>query len=142
MDRPRSDGARDQDRITPLGRLLRTTSIDELPSLWNIVRGEMAFVGPRPLLEVRPGLTGWAQVNGRNRLTWDEKFALDVWYVDHRNRRLDARIILRTAKTILRPSDISHAGYTTMPRFSEAGPDAVEPPLGRTLSSIEDDGTR
>src|SRR5579863_2202999 len=107
----------DEQRITDLGRFLRSTSIDELPELWNVLRGDMSLVGPRPLLvsylsryspqqarrhEVRPGLTGWAQVNGRNALDWDERFRLDVWYVDHRSLALDFRILLRTVAIVLR----------------------------------------
>ena len=106
----------DAERLTAIGRFLRATSLDELPELWNVLRGEMALVGPRPLLmqylerydaiqarrhEVRPGLTGWAQVNGRNALTWEEKFELDVWYVDHRSLWLDLRILARTFLVVL-----------------------------------------
>ncbi len=102
-------------RLTPYGRLLRTSSLDELPELWNVLKGDMSLVGPRPLLmeylplynpeqarrhEVRPGITGWAQVNGRNAISWDEKFALDVWYVDHRSFWLDIKILLLTMKAI------------------------------------------
>ncbi len=101
----------DEQRLTRLGRLLRATSLDELPQLWNVLRGDMSLVGPRPLLmeylerytpeqarrhEVKPGLTGWAAVNGRNALSWDEKFALDVWYVDHRSLTLDLEVLART----------------------------------------------
>lgn len=107
----------DRDRATPLGRRLRAMSLDELPELVNVVRGEMSLVGPRPLLtkyldlytpeearrhEVRPGITGWAQIHGRNRTTWEERFAHDVWYVDHLSFRLDFRILARTAATLLR----------------------------------------
>ena len=106
----------DAQRLTAFGRFLRATSLDELPELWNVLSGEMSLVGPRPLLmeylplyspeqarrhEVRPGITGWAQVNGRNALSWEERFKLDVWYVDHRSLWLDLRILLRTAKTVL-----------------------------------------
>ena len=122
----------DTQRLTPLGRLLRRTSIDELPQLWNVLRGEMSLVGPRPLLveyldrftpeqarrhEVKPGITGWAQVTGRNALDWEERFALDVWYVDHRSLRLDARILLLTAWKVLRREQINHAGDEPMPEF-------------------------
>ncbi|MEM0943198.1 MAG: sugar transferase [Pseudomonadota bacterium] len=122
------DGA----RITPLGRFLRATSLDELPELWNVVRGEMSLVGPRPLLmeylplysptearrhEVRPGITGWAQVNGRNALSWPEKFALDVWYVDNRSLLLDLKIIGMTLAKVLNRDGISAEGEATMPRF-------------------------
>ncbi len=124
--------ATDEVRLTRVGRFLRATSIDELPSLWNIVRGEMSLVGPRPLLtsylsrysshqarrhEVLPGLTGWAQVNGRNALSWKEKFDLDVWYVDHRSFLLDLHILFRTALTVLRRDGISQDGHVTMPEF-------------------------
>ena len=122
----------DADRLTRLGRFLRASSLDELPELWNVVKGEMSLVGPRPLLteylplydakqarrhEVRPGVTGWAQVNGRNALSWDEKFAHDVWYVDHHNIWLDLRILMMTAKKVIRRDGISAAGEATMPRF-------------------------
>ena len=122
----------DDARITPFGRWLRKYSLDELPQLLNVIKGELSFVGPRPLLmeylplyskeqarrnEVRPGITGWAQVNGRNSLNWDEKFALDVWYVDNWSLWLDVKIILLTITTIIRPRDINHEGFSTMPRF-------------------------
>ena len=124
---------RDEQRLTGFGRWLRTTSLDELPELWNVLRGEMSLVGPRPLLmrylplyspqqmrrhEVRPGLTGWAQVNGRNALSWDEKFALDVWYVDHRTLLLDLRILAQTFVAVLRREGISHENSATMPEFT------------------------
>ncbi len=123
-----SDGA----RMTRLGRLLRSTSIDELPSLINVLRGDMSLVGPRPLFaqylgrytpeqarrhEVRPGLTGWAQVHGRNAVDWPERFALDVWYVDHRSFLLDLRILARTVVTVLRRDGIHAAGQATMGEF-------------------------
>lgn len=122
----------DAARLTLLGQFLRASSLDELPSLWNVAAGDMALVGPRPLLaeyvahydahqarrlEVKPGLTGWAQVNGRNALTWEEKFDLDVWYVDHRSAWLDLRIVLKTIGLLIRPSGLSHEGHVTMPRF-------------------------
>ena len=122
----------DGDRLTPLGRFLRATSIDELPALWNVVQGDMSLVGPRPLLmeyldrytpeqarrhEVKPGITGWAQVNGRNALSWDEKLALDVWYVDNRSLRLDLVILWRTVQSVLRRSGINADGHATMPEF-------------------------
>lgn len=122
----------DSRRLTPIGRFLRKTSLDELPQLWNVLRGEMSFVGPRPLLpeylprystrqqrrhEVRPGITGWAQVHGRNALSWEEKFDLDVWYVDHRSLWLDLRIAGLTLLTIARRQGISQAGHATMPEF-------------------------
>src|SRR5690606_25986340 len=125
---PEADAA----RLTRLGKLLRSTSLDELPSLINVLRGEMSLVGPRPLLvrylrrytreqarrhDVVPGLTGWAQVNGRNALSWKEKFDLDVWYVDHRSFLLDLHILFRTALTVLRRDGISQDGHVTMPEF-------------------------
>jgi lipopolysaccharide/colanic/teichoic acid biosynthesis glycosyltransferase len=126
--KPLPDGA----RLTRLGRFLRTTSLDELPQLYNVLRGEMSLVGPRPLLvqylprysatqarrhEVRPGITGWAQVHGRNAISWEEKFALDVWYVDHWSLWLDLRILGLTALRVLRPQGISRAGHATTPEF-------------------------
>jgi lipopolysaccharide/colanic/teichoic acid biosynthesis glycosyltransferase len=122
----------DAQRLTALGRFLRRTSIDELPELVNVVRGDMSLVGPRPLLmeylprysaeqarrhEVRPGVTGWTQVNGRNELTWDEKFALDVWYVDHRSTRLDLEILGRTVSQVLGGQGVSAPGHATMEPF-------------------------
>jgi len=122
----------DEQRITALGRFMRRTSLDELPEFFNVLAGDMSVVGPRPLLvqyleryspeqarrhEVLPGVTGWAQVNGRNALTWDEKFQLDVWYVDHRSFGLDLRIILMTIGKLFKPEGISQAGHATMPEF-------------------------
>lgn len=122
----------DAERLTPFGRWLRATSLDELPELWNVLRGEMSLVGPRPLLmeylplyspeqarrhEVRPGITGWAQVNGRNAISWADKFALDVWYVDNRSLWLDVRILWLTVRKVLVRDGISAAGEATMPRF-------------------------
>jgi sugar transferase EpsL len=122
----------DAERLTSLGRFLRATSLDELPELLNILKGEMSIVGPRPLLmqylsrytpeqarrnEVKPGLTGWAQINGRNALSWEEKFNLDVWYIDHRTLRLDIKIILLTIKKVLLREGISHPGEATMTEF-------------------------
>jgi len=122
----------DADRLTALGRFLRRTSLDELPELWNVLRGDMSLVGPRPLLmeyldryspeqarrhAVRPGITGWAQVNGRNAIGWDQKFAYDTWYVDHRSLRLDLRILVITVSRVLRRTGISHGDTVTMPRF-------------------------
>ena len=124
--------ATDAERLTPLGRVLRESSLDELPELWNVLRGEMSLVGPRPLLpsyleryspeqgrrhEVRPGITGWAQIHGRNDTTWDERLARDVWYVDHRSLLLDARILLRTVLLVLRREGIAASGHATMPEF-------------------------
>lgn len=122
-------------RLTPLGRFLRRTSIDELPELLHVVRGDMSLVGPRPLpiryngryspaqarrLDVPPGVTGLAQVRGRNTLTWHERFALDVWYVDHQSLGLDLRLILITIAVVARGSGISHPGHATMEEFSRA----------------------
>lgn len=122
----------DEQRLTKLGRILRATSLDELPTLWNVLRGEMSFVGPRPLLveylplysseqarrhEVRPGITGLAQVSGRNSLTWAEKFRLDVRYVDNLSPALDARILLATLRTVLSREGVSQDGQATMSRF-------------------------
>jgi len=122
----------DAARLTPLGRWLRSTSIDELPEFLNVLRGEMSLVGPRPLLieyldryspeqarrhDVKPGLTGWAQVHGRNAITWDEKFALDVWYVKHMSFRIDVQILWRTVIQVINRSGISAAGHETMPEF-------------------------
>ncbi|CAM3180435.1 Sugar transferase involved in LPS biosynthesis (colanic, teichoic acid) [Pseudomonas gessardii] len=123
----------DAERITPFGRFLRSSSIDELPALYNVIKGEMSLVGPRPLLmeylplysvqqrrrhEVRPGLSGWAQVNGRNAISWEEKFRLDVWYVDNANIFLDLKIIYRTIKKVLIKEGISADGEATMPKFT------------------------
>lgn len=120
-------------RLTRLGRFLRATSLDELPELWNVLKGDMSLVGPRPLLmeylplysieqarrhEVRPGITGWAQVNGRNAISWGDKFQLDVWYVDHWNLWLDIKILWLTVKKVLLRDGISAAGEVTMPRFT------------------------
>ena len=122
----------DADRLTPLGVFLRRTSLDELPQLWNVLCGAMSLVGPRPLLpeyvplyderqrkrlSVKPGITGWAQINGRNALTWEEKFELDVWYVEHRSLRLDLKILAATAWKVLRREGISAPGAATMPPF-------------------------
>lgn len=122
----------DADRLTAFGRLLRSTSLDELPELWNVLRGDMSLVGPRPLLmeyldrytpeqarrhEVRPGVTGWAQVHGRNALSWEERFHLDVWYVDHRSFRLDLQILIRTFTIVLRRTGVSAKGEATMSAF-------------------------
>lgn len=122
----------DEQRLTGFGRLLRSTSLDELPTLWNVLRGDMSLVGPRPLLveyldhyspeqarrhEVRPGITGLAQANGRNALTWEEKFRWDVEYVDSRSFRLDLRILAKTASTVIARDGISHQGHVTMTRF-------------------------
>ena len=130
-----ADGALlpDAQRLTPFGRFLRNSSLDELPELWNVLKGDMSLVGPRPLLmeylslytpeqarrhEVRPGITGWAQVNGRNAISWEDKFALDVWYVDHRSIWLDLRIVWMTVRKVLVREGISAAGESTMTRFT------------------------
>lgn len=125
----------DAERLTPFGSWLRATSLDELPELWNVLKGDMSIVGPRPLLteylplysieqarrhEVRPGVTGWAQVNGRNAISWDEKFAFDVWYVDHRSLWLDIKILWLTIRKVLMRDGISAMGEATMPRFTGA----------------------
>lgn len=130
----------DDRRLTRIGNMLRSTSFDELPELFNVLKGDMTLVGPRPLLmeylplytpeqarrhEVRPGLTGWAQVNGRNALTWEEKFKLDVWYVDHQSPWLDVKIIAMTVLQVLRRQGISHEGHATMEKFTPTQP----PPL-------------
>jgi lipopolysaccharide/colanic/teichoic acid biosynthesis glycosyltransferase len=130
--RPGSPGDTDDARLTAPGRLLRSLSLDELPQLWNVLRGDMSVVGPRPLLpeyldrytpeqarrhDVRPGITGLAQVTGRNALTWDEKFALDVWYADHRSVALDVRLLLRTVAAVVRRSGVNAPGVATMPEF-------------------------
>lgn len=125
----------DSERLTRFGRLLRSTSLDELPSLWNVLKGDMSLVGPRPLLvdylelysleqarrhEVRPGITGWAQVNGRNAIGWDEKFKLDVWYVDNCSLWLDIKILLMTVNKVFKREGISATGQATMPIFEGA----------------------
>ncbi|WP_120218189.1 sugar transferase [Sphingopyxis sp. EG6] len=122
----------DADRITPLGQFLRATSLDELPELWNVLKGEMSLVGPRPLAmaylplyspeqarrhEVRPGLTGWAQVNGRNALTWSQKFSYDVWYVDNRSLWLDIRILLMTTKVVGMRIGVAAGGQAEVESF-------------------------
>ena len=122
----------DEERLTAFGRSLRSSSLDELPELWNVLKGEMSLVGPRPLLmqylpryspeqsrrhDVRPGLTGWTQVNGRNALGWPEKLALDTWYVDNRSFLLDLKIMAMTVKQILVREGIAHDGSETMPEF-------------------------
>lgn len=122
----------DAERLTLLGRLLRRMSLDELPQLWNVLKGDMSLVGPRPLLmeyldrytpeqarrhEVKPGITGWAQVNGRNAVTWEEKFALDKWYVEHQNLRLDMKILLKTVRQTLTSQGISQPGRATADEF-------------------------
>jgi lipopolysaccharide/colanic/teichoic acid biosynthesis glycosyltransferase len=127
----------DGERLTRLGRFLRATSFDELPEFWHVLRGDMSLVGPRPLLmeylplynaeqkrrhEVKPGITGWAQVNGRNALSWEEKFRLDVWYVDHASLWLDLKIIALTLWKIISREGISQKGHATMPDFLGSQP--------------------
>lgn len=129
----------DGQRLSRFGSLLRRTSLDELPELWNVLRGDMSLVGPRPLLpeylprysafqqrrhEVNPGITGWAQVNGRNALAWERKFELDVWYVDHKSLPLDLKILFLTLLIIWRRHGIRHSGHATMPEF-------LGPPMGK-----------
>jgi lipopolysaccharide/colanic/teichoic acid biosynthesis glycosyltransferase len=123
----------DGERLTEFGNFLRRTSLDELPELWNVFKGDMSLVGPRPLLpeylprystfqnrrhEVKPGITGWAQVSGRNSLTWDDKFKLDVWYVDNRSMPLDLKILWRTLGTLCRRDGIAQEGHVSMSKFS------------------------
>lgn len=139
-------------RLTRLGRALRTTSLDELPELWNVLIGDMSLVGPRPLLmqylgrytpeqarrhEVRPGLTGLAQVKGRNALSWEDKFALDIWYVDNQSLLLDLKIIGLTVLQLVRPSGIAAEGEATMPEFM--GSAADKKMKGASLPSAEED---
>ena len=122
----------DEERLTRLGEWIRRLSLDEFPQLLNVLGGSMSLVGPRPLMmrylprytprqyrrhDVKPGITGWVQVNGRNALSWDEKFNLDIWYVEHRSAWLDFRILWLTLAELIRPKGISHQGYTTMPEF-------------------------
>lgn len=123
----------DSERMTPFGRFLRSSSLDELPELWNVLKGDMSLVGPRPLLmqylplyseeqrrrhEVKPGVTGWAQINGRNSLSWDEKFKLDVWYVDNHTLWLDIKILFLTIKKVLIKEGISQENNATMEAFT------------------------
>lgn len=126
----------DEERLTPLGRFLRNSSLDELPGLWNVIKGEMSLVGPRPLLmeylslytpeqarrhDVRPGITGWAQINGHPGITWEEKFDLDVWYVDNRSLWIDIKILCTTILQILKRQKISEEGNTALPKFKGSG---------------------
>jgi len=135
----------DGERLTPFGAKLRSTSLDELPELWNVLKGDMSLVGPRPLLmqylplyskeqmrrhEVRPGVTGWAQVNGRNAIEWTEKFALDVWYVDHRSLWLDLKILLLTVRKLVAREGITAPGSATAEAFKGDAPTAPFPPTG------------
>lgn len=138
MRNPDAERVTDAERLTPLGRFLRSTSLDELPTLWNVVKGDMSLVGPRPLLveylpryspeqarrhEVRPGITGLAQVSGRNAISWEQKLTLDVEYVDHQSLTLDLQILARTAVSVLRRHGISAQGEATMAPFLGGGPD-------------------
>jgi lipopolysaccharide/colanic/teichoic acid biosynthesis glycosyltransferase len=123
----------DSERLTPFGKMLRSTSLDEMPELWNVIKGEMSVVGPRPLLmeylplynseqakrhNVRPGMTGYAQVNGRNAISWEEKFKLDTWYVENKSTVLDFKIMLKTVQKVIAKDDISAEGEVTMTRFT------------------------
>lgn len=122
----------DSERLTPFGKMLRSSSLDEMPELWNVIKGDMSIVGPRPLLmeylplynkeqakrhDVRPGMTGYAQVNGRNAISWEQKFKLDTWYVENRSLWLDFKIMLQTVKKVIAKDDISAEGEATMTRF-------------------------
>lgn len=128
----------DSERLTPFGKMLRSTSLDEMPELWNVIKGDMSVVGPRPLLmeylplynkdqakrhDVRPGMTGHAQVNGRNAISWEEKFKLDTWYVENQSIWLDFKIMLKTVKKVIAKDDISEAGEATMSKFTGSTPD-------------------
>ncbi|MFK4204427.1 sugar transferase [Acinetobacter junii] len=123
----------DSERLTPFGKMLRSTSLDEMPELWNVIKGDMSVVGPRPLLmeylplynkdqakrhDVRPGMTGHAQVNGRNAISWEEKFKLDTWYVENQSVWLDFKIMLKTVKKVIAKDDINEAGEVTMTKFT------------------------
>jgi sugar transferase EpsL len=138
----------DGERTPPLGIWLRKLSLDELPQLFNVLKGEMSLIGPRPLelvyveryspeqrrrLDILPGVTGWAQVNGRNSLTWEQKFELDVWYVDHVSFWLDLKILFLTVGKVLRPSDVAAEGHTSMPEFMGTG----APPRDRRAAAIK-----
>lgn len=129
----------DAQRLTPFGQFLRASSLDELPCLWNLLKGDITLVGPRPFIadylplydagqfrrhDVRPGITGWAQVTGRNALSWEEKFAADVWYVDHQSLWLDFKILLLTARAVFVRSGVNAEGAATMPRFTGTKRDA------------------
>ena len=122
----------DENRLIPLGRFLRNTSLDELPSLYNVIKGDMSLIGPRPLLieylplysenqmrrhNLKPGITGWAQINGRNSISWEKKFELDVWYVDNQSFWLDIKIIFLTIWKVIKREGVSHKQYSTMPKF-------------------------
>ena len=124
---------KDEDRITRLGKFLRSTSLDELPTLWNVLKGDMSLVGPRPLLieylplyndrqsrrhDVRPGITGWAQINGRNSISWENKFEMDIWYVENRSLWLNIKILWKTVFKVFKRDGISQDGHATMPLFT------------------------
>ncbi|MFV5594892.1 sugar transferase [Acinetobacter junii] len=128
----------DSERLTPFGKMLRSTSLDEMPELWNVIKGDMSIVGPRPLLmeylplynkeqakrhNVRPGMTGHAQVNGRNAIGWEQKFKLDTWYVENRSLLLDFKIMLQTVKKVIAKDDINEAGEATMTKFTGSKPE-------------------
>ncbi|MDM1276168.1 MULTISPECIES: sugar transferase [Acinetobacter] len=129
----------DSERLTPFGKMLRSSSLDEMPELWNVIKGDMSIVGPRPLLMeylplyneeqakrhlVRPGMTGHAQVNGRNAISWEEKFKLDTWYVENQSVWLDFKIMLKTVKKVLAKDDINEAGEATMSKFTGSEKDS------------------
>ncbi|MCK0914870.1 sugar transferase [Acinetobacter pittii] len=131
----------DSERLTPFGKMLRSTSLDEMPELWNVIKGDMSIVGPRPLLmeylplynkeqakrhDVRPGMTGHAQVNGRNAIGWEEKFKLDTWYVENRSLWLDFKIMLQTVKKVIAKDDINEAGEATMSKFTGSEEKEIE----------------
>lgn len=133
----------DSERLTPFGKMLRSTSLDEMPELWNVIKGDMSIVGPRPLLMeylplynqeqakrhlVRPGMTGHAQVNGRNAISWEEKFKLDTWYVENQSVWLDFKIMLKTVKKVLAKDDINEAGEATMTKFTGSASDNQNEP--------------
>ncbi|MCU4387258.1 sugar transferase [Acinetobacter haemolyticus] len=133
----------DSERLTPFGKMLRSTSLDEMPELWNVIKGDMSVVGPRPLLmeylplynkeqakrhEVRPGMTGHAQVNGRNAISWEEKFKLDTWYVENQSIWLDFKIMLKTVKKVIAKDDINEAGEATMTKFTGSASDNQNEP--------------
>ncbi|NCU24680.1 sugar transferase [Acinetobacter haemolyticus] len=133
----------DSERLTPFGKMLRSTSLDEMPELWNVIKGDMSIVGPRPLLmeylplynkeqakrhDVRPGMTGHAQVNGRNAISWEEKFKLDTWYVENQSIWLDFKIMLKTVKKVIAKDDINEAGEATMTKFTGSASDNQNEP--------------
>jgi len=156
---PGDDGPdTDEARLTRLGKILRATSLDELPTLVNVLRGDMSLVGPRPLPirylprysadharrhDVRPGITGWAQANGRNALTWDDQLDMDVWYVDNKSVGLDVRIIVATVRSVAKRDGISHEGHATRPEFPGSGidrADAAPEPAGGGADDAGDPG--